>query len=405
MSSSITNPHAQIGLQNVESLILASRPLAQPCDEDIRNGHSLTTQLAGIVQQRTDLDRQLSEERNILAKRCAYLRDCRLAGDKEKLLAQKELATAMLLLAAAETEQAFLADCRATASEEQKLVTLVQRQCQTQKICCHTLGLETMALLEQTHGHSSLSTWFQSLQLHLNIAPILPSSLPGFPVIATLKPPHSLREMQSSGPSADSFSNPEATAGGSEICSMPEPVRHLEALIDLKGDDGYNIGVTSEAGVKVEVPTVSGILENPIGPYIRPPMPLEDMLKCIRCLFGKDKSLKTGNRARAFLGVPWSEIVSYDPDVLLRRGVLGIKEGSTGMASRLRMMTIIESALSNQNDVVSAVVLGIATLAYILPLMPIDNSCRGLGEAHSFLRQLSETLSNFGQLKPYCAAV
>jgi hypothetical protein len=369
-----TDDPAQIGVGGGESLMSADRPRAQPCEEDTSNGHSWGIQLAELVQERGDLDRQLSEERTVLAKRCAYLRECRVAADKEKVFAQNELASAMLLLAAAEKERAVAADCRATASEEMKKVTPLQKRSQTPKSCCAGIGLDTLGASEKNYGHDSSTTCAQSLQLRLGISSTFSQPLSTCPVNATPTPPPSLCELMPNRYTEHSFSTPAAVTTESGIYSMPEPECHLEPAVDLNPNGGQYSVVTSNFGVKVEMATVSGNLENPIGPYIRPPMPLDDMLKCIRCLFGKDKSLKTGNRARAFLGVPWSEIVSFDPDVLLRRGVLGIKEGSTGMASRLRMMTIIESALSNQNDGVSPATWVVSFIVVYLHLMPIDNS-------------------------------
>jgi len=147
-------------------------------------------------------------------------------------------------------------------------------------------------------------------------------------------------------PFSGTLSTPE---NSTDVISVNCCVLQPESLLDANQKTAldFQTSIIPPEGIN------AALLQSPIGRYIRPPMSLEDMKKCIRCLLGKDKSLKTGNRARAFLGIPWSQIVSFDPDTLLQRGVTGIKPGSTGMASRLRMMTIIESALANQNHDVS----------------------------------------------------
>ncbi|KIJ33200.1 hypothetical protein M422DRAFT_52534 [Sphaerobolus stellatus SS14] len=166
------------------------------------------------------------------------------------------------------------------------------------------------------------------------------------PSISLLTPPRTpCEETHQSFP----FNSAINDLSNSSVAVLKAP---SEISVNMGANGEREEGQVSDLQVFVYPPEgINGaLLQNPVGPYIRPPMSLDDMQKCIRCLLGKDKSLKTGNRARAFLGVPWSQIVTFDPDTLLQRGVTGIKPGSTGMASRLRMMTIIESALANQGN-------------------------------------------------------
>lgn len=321
---------------------LVDHVLKQPI-KDITRGYSAKTPLPRLVQERVDLDRQVHEQRNFLAKRSAYLGECRVAAEKEKEMAGKELATAMLSLVMAEKERAFAANCRAAALNELKHMTSLRVQDQPQGICRPDLGLQDMKAPEKTLECAPMVS-AEALRVHLGTFPSISTPLSTCPAIPTVTPPDLPDNTESDGHTGYSCSTNAVTSGLETIC--PKVATELDGNFD-EGQKSTNI---SHANAKDEAVTSAGTWENPIGPYIRPPMPLEDMLKCVRCLFGKDKSLKTGNRARAFLGIPWSQIVSFDPDVLLTRGVLGIKPGSTGMASRLRMMTIIESALANQND-------------------------------------------------------
>ena len=359
--------------------------------QDGTPGYSAETQLARLVQERVDLDRQVSEERNLFSKRSAYLCECRLAAEKEKDMARTELAAAMLSLVMAEKERSVAASCRAAALDELKRTTPLDDECsRPQGICGADIGVHNVVAPTKTHGYDVPTAGTETPQLHLDTTPHLSLPLSTCPATPTLTLPDSPDEAESNCHSGDSCSMRAASSRDNPIC--PKVATELG-----RNDERTDSAAISRShpGVKDEVVNISEGLENPIGPYIRPPMPLEDMLKCIRCLFGKDKSLKTGNRARAFLGVPWSEIVSFDPDVLVRRGVLGIKEGSTGMASRLRMMTIIESALSNQNDAVSlngVAAIETETATYLRPVMLIVYSRRGVGETHLFLRELPETL-------------
>jgi hypothetical protein len=317
--------------------------------------HGAQAELASLVRARADLHRRVSEQRIHLARRSVYLRECRAAAEKEKETMQKLLTTARLSLSAAEIGRAIAANDRITALEELKHATLPGNHSQTQHIACASLGIKDLGASEETLDYSAPTAWAVAHQLRHDTVPCTSPPLLTCPSTFTaLTPPESLDSMEFSSHTDDTSSTPAVTIGDKRMC--PKHLVEFKENQELREST-----VTSHPAVKDEM---ARTLENPIGPYIRPPMPLEDMLKCVRCLFGKDKSLKTGNRARAFLGVPWSQIVSFDPDVLLARGVLGIKEGSTGMASRLRMMTIIESALSNQNDDVSNVMWLLFVLTY-----------------------------------------
>ncbi|KAF8518901.1 hypothetical protein JB92DRAFT_2901144 [Gautieria morchelliformis] len=297
-------------------------------------GHDAQPELAALVRARADLYRRLSEQRALLAKRSVYLCECRAAAEKEKETMQKVLTTARLSLSTAEIEQALAANDRTIALEELKHAAFPGNHNQTEHIACASLGIKDLGASTRAMAH----------QLRHGIAPCIPLPLSTCPsTCPALTPSGSLDSTESTSHSGDSPSTPVVMIGDKRM--SPKHLVEFKENHELRESI-----VTGHSGAKDELANTPGTLENPIGPYIRPPMPLEDMRRCVRCLFGKDKSLKTGNRARAFLGVPWSQIVSFDPDVLLARGVLGIKEGSTGMASRLRMMTIIESALSNQNN-------------------------------------------------------
>ncbi|GJJ07941.1 hypothetical protein Clacol_002148 [Clathrus columnatus] len=279
---------------------------------------TLAFMLSELYHWQEQFEQHISKERIKMKKHYAYLVQCRLTAENEKKAAQNMLSNAISTLEAAERERKKTENERIIALQDLGLAIRRRRS-------SSVLGPSV-----------SVSTSFPSSCSGFSDSLTVSHDLPLVPVYHR----HCLLTPPKTPLGTDTEQEAESIAsikedGRKSSCTAPDPDQEYPSA----GDVNFTFQ-----------PAKGDTLQNPIGPYIRPPMSVEDMQRCIRCLLGKDKSLKTGNRARAFLGVPWSEIVSWDPDVLLHRGVCGIKPGSTGMASRLRMMTIIESALANQGN-------------------------------------------------------
>ncbi|KAF8582002.1 hypothetical protein K439DRAFT_1662024 [Ramaria rubella] len=346
--SQLTIEDARTTYKEAPANFSSDHKLPKDLQDVLRNRVSAQAQLKDLTEERIELDKRLAEERNYLGRRAVYLNDCRTAAEKEMESARKKLSTALRLLAAAEKERRLATRDKVSALERLKYATQdpVPLRQESQNVLTtnsffRASFLEDKALEVPVNNCLGLYTpkdyapqplLHKSVSLPILSWPIITLTPPESPIETELNPGGSLFVATSS---VDGHASSQFTSAG----DFADDRQNLNAVTDSTSDISEFAGISTLES-----------FENPIGPYIRPPMPLEDMQKCVRCLFGKDKSLKTGNRARAFLGLSWSDIVSFDPDVLLGRGVLGIRQGSTGMASRLRMMTIIESALSNQND-------------------------------------------------------
>ncbi|KAF8522432.1 hypothetical protein BU17DRAFT_86996 [Hysterangium stoloniferum] len=302
--------------------------------------------LAELSPERADLERRLLMERDSMAKRLAYLTDCRAAAEKEKNFAQSLLSASIAKLDAAEKENLATSKERIIALEELKHAVCRREPARTREVipvrkCPLQTNIQSSAF-SPPFGISELA-W-------------PPLQTPSFRRINSPVPYRSVSAPSSVRPDLSAVSPRTATSAirPYSVVSRPQS-RAFSTNTVTESECDYHEDNSQAFGIRSEDNTAETYVANPIGPYIRPPMPVEDMQKCIRCLLGKDKSLKTGNRARAFLGLSWSQIVALDPDTLLQRGVSGIKAGSTGMASRLRMMTIIESALANQGNNVGVI--------------------------------------------------
>lgn len=286
--------------------------------------HTLSFIISELHCELDQSRQRISQQRNVMRRHYAYLAQCRLVAEKEKNAAQSLLSGSISSLQTAERERERFANERIIAFQELRFA-IRRRQLKLQA-----------SVSERSVSMSSLAS----------CSNLSESSVAGSCDLLLVPRNHGHRPLTPPRTPLDTDIECESDRVVDTL-AISEPYSELPS-IDLKPTQCASSGDVNSPFQAAKGDT----LQNPIGPYIRPPMSIEDMQRCIRCLLGKDKSLKTGNRARAFLGVPWSVIVSWDPDVLLQRGICGIKLGSTGMASRLRMMTIIESALANQgNDV------------------------------------------------------